>query len=361
MNDVCAIILAAGYSSRMSAFKPLLPVGGETALTRAVRILKDAGVHHIVAVTGHRHGEVEDALPAGVQAVHNPRYSEGMFTSVIAGVAALPDTCGAFFLLPVDCAAASAQVLTQLMREYDGRRVLYPQYGGRRGHPPLIPYNLVKRLAEYDGRDGMRGFLSDLPGAEVSVSDRGVLLDMDTPADYAALLAHLGIPAYPSKEQCGALLQKYKTPENVVAHCAEVALTAQRIAHMAQTGGASLDEALIFASAMLHDMMRTEPEHAVRGAQALIEEGYPRAAQIVAVHMDMPEDIGSVPEEALIVYLADKLSRRGGVTPLSQTLQGFKNRPGGAFDAAFRRLKTADSIIAHLHSRYGADLREYRL
>ena len=48
-----AVILAAGYSSRMKAFKPLLDIGGKTALERLVYELKQAGVRPIIVVTGH--------------------------------------------------------------------------------------------------------------------------------------------------------------------------------------------------------------------------------------------------------------------------------------------------------------------
>ena len=35
-NNIAAVILAAGYSSRMPQFKPLLPVGQTTALGRTI-------------------------------------------------------------------------------------------------------------------------------------------------------------------------------------------------------------------------------------------------------------------------------------------------------------------------------------
>ncbi len=46
------LILAAGFSSRMGSFKPLLPIGDVTAIERVIDTLKKAGVHHIICVTG---------------------------------------------------------------------------------------------------------------------------------------------------------------------------------------------------------------------------------------------------------------------------------------------------------------------
>ncbi|HZK01396.1 MAG TPA: NTP transferase domain-containing protein, partial [Anaerovoracaceae bacterium] len=50
-SGVYAIILSAGYSSRMGEFKPLLSVGGEPAIVRLANAFKNAGVNNVIAVT----------------------------------------------------------------------------------------------------------------------------------------------------------------------------------------------------------------------------------------------------------------------------------------------------------------------
>ena len=49
-----AIILAAGLSSRMNAFKPMLPVDGRPAVTGLTESLRGAGISDIIIVTGHQ-------------------------------------------------------------------------------------------------------------------------------------------------------------------------------------------------------------------------------------------------------------------------------------------------------------------
>ena len=44
-----AVIAAAGRSSRMGEFKPLMVLDGETVIGRIVRALRDAGAEEIVA------------------------------------------------------------------------------------------------------------------------------------------------------------------------------------------------------------------------------------------------------------------------------------------------------------------------
>ena len=82
-------MLAAGYSSRMGAFKPLLELGGRTFLERCVAAFRQAGVEDVVVVTGHRAEELRAAARGlGVRVALNGRYPEGMYTSVQAGLAA---------------------------------------------------------------------------------------------------------------------------------------------------------------------------------------------------------------------------------------------------------------------------------
>lgn len=355
------IILAAGYSSRMGAFKPLLPVGGERALSRAVSLGTAARADSILVVTGHRRGEIEALLPPGAIPVFNPEFDRGMFSSVRAGIRALPPGTEAFFLLPVDCAAVGAETLTVLAAAYDGCAVLYPEHGGRRGHPPLIPARFTAGIEGYDGTDGMRGFLAGLPARRVPVNDPGILLDMDTAADYAALLRALGLPPCPTEAECAALFKKYQTPDAVVAHGREVAQIAGDLAGQLLAKGAPLDPELTRCAALLHDLCRTEDRHAEAGAAALLEAGFPAVAEIVAVHMDLPENAETVSLEAQLVYLADKLCRRGRVVPLRETLAGFSGGDPGAYSGAHRRLHAADAVLRRLHDAYGLDLLEFGL
>ena len=49
---IAAIVLAAGFSSRMGVFKPLLAFGERTVTGHVVAVLREAGVRHIHVVTG---------------------------------------------------------------------------------------------------------------------------------------------------------------------------------------------------------------------------------------------------------------------------------------------------------------------
>jgi CTP:molybdopterin cytidylyltransferase MocA len=192
--EYAAVILAAGYSSRMGALKPLLPVGGVPAVRRVAETVRSAGALPIV-VTGHRAREVSGALRGAAVIAENKNYPDGMFSSVRVGARALPEAARAFFLLPADCCAVRAETLSALMREFEraGECVIYPMFEGRRGHPPLLPRSAARTLLEYGGEGGAKGALAALQSRELSVPDAGILLDMDTPSGYAEILRFLDL------------------------------------------------------------------------------------------------------------------------------------------------------------------------
>jgi CTP:molybdopterin cytidylyltransferase MocA len=192
------LILAAGLSSRMGALKPLLPVGESSALLRSVRLAADAGIDEVIVVTGNGRERISKALQdcgAPVKTVFNGAFKTGMFSSVKAGAAALPEGTDGFFLLPADVCAVRESTLRLLAGAFereDALKTVYPSVSGLRGHPPLIPARFIPALGEYDGGDGLRGFLSGLPSIELETGDPGIALDMDTPEDYARMLRYLG-------------------------------------------------------------------------------------------------------------------------------------------------------------------------
>lgn len=196
IDDPCAglagVVLAAGLSTRMGAFKPLLPLGDRTVLEQAIATLRDGGVGDVVVVTGHRGDELAPAIArAGARRAHNPRFADGMYTSVQTGVAALPAGLQAFFLLPCDIPRAGAATVRHLARARAAAAVpavVYPTHGGRRGHPPLIAVRLIPEILAAEPAGGLREVLHRFAdGAlDVEVAEPGILRDLDTRESYEA-------------------------------------------------------------------------------------------------------------------------------------------------------------------------------
>jgi molybdenum cofactor cytidylyltransferase len=125
-----AIILAAGFSSRMGRFKPLLPLGKETITDHLIATYLRNGVD-VYLVVGYRQEELRAAVKARhVRIVENPDYPRGMFTGVLAGLRSLKDGYRGAFVNPVDIPLVSPATIRK-----GGTRPLYR----RRSSPPSWP------------------------------------------------------------------------------------------------------------------------------------------------------------------------------------------------------------------------------
>ena len=181
-----ALIVAAGMSSRMGDFKPLLNIGSISIAQRVVATFQQAGVEKIVMITGYNATALEKHLAGnGVVFLRNENYrSTQMFDSVCIGLRYLRDKCDRLLFTPVDIPLFTAGTVRALLDS--GAALACPAVDGETGHPTLISASL------FPGDRGLRGALERC-GVEMlrlPVEDRGVLHDADTPEDYKALLRY---------------------------------------------------------------------------------------------------------------------------------------------------------------------------
>jgi putative nucleotidyltransferase with HDIG domain len=362
-SRLAAIVLAAGYSSRMAEFKPLLPLGGCTALERCIGLFRAAGVAEVIAVLGHRAEELQPmAEHAGARCVRNPHFEQGMFSSVAAGNRALPGWVEAAFVLPADIPLVRPNTIRRLAAAFVHRRagIVYPVFEERRGHPPLIARKILAEAAE----EGATGPLSDLlvrhesEAIDLPVADQGIHMDMDTPADYDALRAVADCRDIPTRAECEAILAGHSVEPSLVRHSRRVAEVAERIALGLAHSGLSLNLELVRAGALLHDLAKSRPDHAVVGAELLRSMGFPRVATVVGAHTDLDFSGGEL-DECAIVYLADKLFRGEEPVTLDErfapALARFSDNPL-ALHAAQSRMATAQAVALAVEARLGAPL-----
>ncbi len=189
--DVAAILLAAGRSLRMGAFKPLLPFGNQTVIEHCVATLRAAGIESIVVVVGHRGEEVRRQLKSfPVTFALNPDPESEMGASIACGIRELPESAKATLIALVDHPGVPAAVITALIHRWQsGSRLIVPEFEGRGGHPALIDLGFRKELLRLDPQRGLRAFFEEhRPEVErLPVSSPFVARDMDTWEDYRRL------------------------------------------------------------------------------------------------------------------------------------------------------------------------------
>lgn len=371
-SKISAIILSAGYSSRMGEPKALLKLGKNNVLERVAANFKTNGIDSVYVVTGHaREGIDTAAEKAGLKTVFNPDYDDGMFSSVLAGVKALPEDCKAFFIIPVDNALVRRGTVKLVLEasEEDKYDIIFPCYEGKTGHPPLISKALIPEILEHDGQGGLRRVLekhaAKFPDRilNLEVPDQHILFDMDTPELYAEakkLLPNIDIP---NKDECETIITKTcNLPERGLAHARQVAKVAMRIGHELKwhrEHGPNL--AMIYAGAILHDIAKGKPKHEQEGGKILHALGFDRVADIVVAHRDVFLEDGKNLTEKEIVYIADKLVRGDQFVSVVYRFEDkmgiYKNDPE-AVKAIKGRLENALRVKASIERETGKILED---
>lgn len=187
-----AVITAAGMSSRMGKFKPMLSIGSISVAERVIATLQQSGISRIVVITGYNADELERHLAkTGVVFLRNEKYrTTEMFDSACIGLRYLRGKCDRILFTPVDIPLFRADTVEALLKKRTD--VVYPVCAGIKGHPILLSGELIDSILEYSGEGGLAGALEHIKASESSVylDDEGILYDADTPEDFEELLEY---------------------------------------------------------------------------------------------------------------------------------------------------------------------------
>jgi molybdenum cofactor cytidylyltransferase len=188
---IWAVVLAAGSSTRMGEPKALLRGrDGRAFVSMIADAARDGGCAGVLVVVGPPHGDaIRRALPAGVSAAVNGRPERGMLSSVQAGIGALPPTVTAALVWPVDVPMVEAATVRTILSTAPGR-IIVPVHNKKGGHPVRIPRRLFGAVAALDVAAGLKALMESHVGEveRLTVADRAVLVDVDTPEDYTRAL-----------------------------------------------------------------------------------------------------------------------------------------------------------------------------
>lgn len=187
-SNVAAVILAAGRSTRMGGPNKLLAELRGKALVRIVaeQVLASKA-SSVTVVTGHQAAEVEAALRGlNVTFTHNPDFTEGLATSVKAGIAVVPREAAGAVVCLGDMPLIDAKLLDRLIAAFApdrGALIAVPVSDGRRGNPVLWSRRFFPELMTLDGDIGARHLIARHADAvaEVVVDGNAAFLDIDTP------------------------------------------------------------------------------------------------------------------------------------------------------------------------------------
>lgn len=327
-----AIILAAGRSTRMEQFKPLLSLGEETMVERVISIFSQNGCDVVIVVGWNKEALIQSLRNRPVSVAENPNFERGMLTSIRAGIRSLAPEHQAFFVMPVDIPLVRPATICRLIEAADSHpdKIIFPAFSDHRGHPPLIPAQMADSILHWPVEGGLNTFLdTERKRARiVEVPDRHILFDIDTAEDYAEAAVRLSRYEIPTAAECDVIINSIcHMPENICRHCRKVCDIALDIGRCLARNGREIDLVLLRAAALLHDAARLKPDHANAAAKMLRDLGFAKLGDIVAAHTDLKQSDGRpASPEAKILFLADKLVEGDRMVSLEERYRTWNRR-----------------------------------
>jgi len=195
-ETIAGVVLAAGSSTRMGHNKLLLELAGETLVRRAVRAAVTARLDPVIVVLGHeaeRVGAQLDGLPC--LPLLNPRFGEGVRTSLQAGVTRAAESAGALVVVLADMPFVTAEMIESVVARYreSGAPLVVSHYGDDVDAPPIL-YDrslFAELLAIPEDRCAKQVVRRHRGEAAVVTWPAQALRDVDIPEDYEEVRAQL--------------------------------------------------------------------------------------------------------------------------------------------------------------------------
>jgi molybdenum cofactor cytidylyltransferase len=185
MNSVAGVLLAAGTSSRMGKNKLFLELGGSSLLRRSARTAAAAGLDPLLVVLGHESDRARAELEGiSCTPVLNADYARGMYTSLRAGIAAVPEGAPAAVVMLADMPFVTAEMVRELIERWQGEPLAVSLYEDVVAPPILYARALFPELRELDGEGcGKRVVKRHRKDALEVPRPAAALADLDVPAD----------------------------------------------------------------------------------------------------------------------------------------------------------------------------------
>jgi molybdenum cofactor cytidylyltransferase len=193
MQNIGAVILAAGGSSRFGQPKQLLPFRGKTLIRTIIDAACEAGCSPVVVVIGGNGETIHpEVAHANVLEIRNTNWQRGIGSSIRSGVQALTDhaaTVEAILLLVCDQPAVNAPFIERLIatREATKKDIVASSYADTVGVPALFNRSLFKELLSLGDDGGAKSIILRNPERVARLAFPEGSVDVDTWQDWEKL------------------------------------------------------------------------------------------------------------------------------------------------------------------------------
>ena len=152
----------------------------------------------------------------------------------------------------------------------------------------------------------------------------------------------------PSKQECLDILNKNKTPSNVVEHCKAVCRVAEDITEKLIKKGIKINKKLVVAAALLHDIEREKDNHVIAGAKLLKSMGFSEVSEVAKKHSLYEiekEKNQPIRIEEKIMFYADKRVKGNKIVSLKERFGDLGKRYNRDFSREFEFTKKIEEEL----------------
>ncbi|MEK0322535.1 MAG: HDIG domain-containing protein [Nitrosopumilus sp.] len=152
----------------------------------------------------------------------------------------------------------------------------------------------------------------------------------------------------PTKEECLDILNKNKTPSNVIDHCKAVCRVAEEVSDKLIAKGMKVNKDLVVAAALLHDIEREKDNHTIAGVKLLKSMGFPEVAEVMgkhSLHEIEKEKNRPLRIEEKIMFYADKRIKGNKIVSVMERIEDLKKRYNKDFSKEFEFAKKIEKEL----------------
>jgi molybdenum cofactor cytidylyltransferase len=187
------IILAAGSSSRLGFPKQTLLYKGKTLLEIAIEAGLKSKCQPVTVVLGANSEKIEPGIKNyPINIIHNPDWEAGMGSSIALAIKEIQNDTSinqAVIMLCDQPFVTSRLIDSMLYKQQEtNKKIIACSYKDTVGVPVLFNRELFDELTLLQGKEGAKKVLSAHPDDISTISFEKGGVDIDTVADYEALL-----------------------------------------------------------------------------------------------------------------------------------------------------------------------------
>lgn len=194
-QQISAIILAAGTSSRMGQPKQLLLLKGRPLLTYAIESALSQDFMEILTVVGCEAAKIKQSILVSdprFRWVMNEEYEKGQGLSLKTGMASVDQQSSGIMVFLGDLPFIAGQTVQtifqagmEMLTDCKESFVIQPEYNGMTGHPVFFGHLDRSFIELLQGDRGGKALMNNIAcRLRFPVDDRGILYDIDTPEIY---------------------------------------------------------------------------------------------------------------------------------------------------------------------------------